>query len=303
MPIDGIFNIIKPGGLTSFKVVRLIRQLSGEKRVGHTGTLDPMATGVLPICLGQGTRIAEFMANDSKEYRADIKLGIATDTYDAMGNITDERDISSVTPVKIKKVLDAFRGDVQQVPPMYSAIKYKGKRLYQLAAAGIEVERKPRNISIFRLDFIGWHPPTLTIEVECSKGTYIRTLAHDIGQTLGCGAHIAALTRLRCGPFHINDGISLFQIENAFRNNCWQKFLYPIDTPLLTWKATIVDEKTRRLLKNGCPLPLEAVTDIHTPDDGEHCRAYSTDGYLIAILRWEAKREHWHPYKVFQRTV
>ena len=293
-------------------MVRLIRQWSGEKKVGHTGTLDPMATGVLPICLGQATRIAQFISEDTKNYYAEIELGVATDTYDATGRITERHDVSSVTLAQIEEALDSLRSSIEQKPPMYSAVKYRGKRLYQLAAAGIEVERHARRIRILHLDLIDWRPPVVTIKVECGKGTYIRTLAHDLGQTIGCGAHITDLIRLRCGPFRIEDGVTIPQIEDAFRHSYWQTFLYPIDTPLLNWKATIVGEETRQLLKNGCPLPFEAAdcTNIApedrggtaTPSDGDRCRAYSVDGHLTAILQWQAERKHWQPYKVFSRV-
>lgn len=313
MSIDGILNLIKPRGGTSFKVAHLVRRWSGGQRVGYIGTLDPMAAGVLPVCLGQGTRVAEFMSDYTKTYRAEIELGAVTDTYDATGRVTERHDISSVTLAQIENALESLRGDIEQKPPMYSAVKYGGRRLYQFAAAGLEIEREARKVRILHLDLIDWHPPTITIEVECSKGTYIRALAYDLGQAIGCGAHLADLIRLRCGPFHIEDGITLPQIEDAFRGDYWQRFLYSTDTILLNWQAAVVGEETRHLIENGRLLTLKDIgstnittkdrqPSVGTPRDSDWCRAYTLDGRLVGLLCWEAEIKRWYPDKVFSRT-
>jgi len=188
--VDGILNINKPRDRTSFSVVAMVRRLSGERRVGHAGTLDPAATGVLPVCLGQGTRVTEYLVDAAKTYRAQIELGVATDTYDASGKITEQGDPSGISREQVESALASFRGTIQQIPPMYSAVKHLGQPLYKLARSGIEVERKSRRAEIYRLEITDWQLPVVTIEVECSKGTYIRSLAYDLGRSLGCGAHL-----------------------------------------------------------------------------------------------------------------
>ena len=299
MSIDGILNILKPPDKTSFQVVSLIRRLSGERRVGHAGTLDPEATGVLVLCLGQGTRIIEFLAEATKTYRAEIELGITTDTYDASGKITRRGDPSFVTEEEVKRVLDSFHGAIEQTPPMYSAAKYKGKRLYQLARAGIEVARKPKRVEFFRLELLEWDLPIITIEVECSAGTYIRSLAQDIGQILGCGAHLRKLVRLKSEPFHIAEAIPLPSIEKAFHQGYWQRFLYSIDEVVLGWRAAILGEESEGIVKKGQSIPLGLDKGSAYPD--ERCRAYSADGRFLAVLRLQKERGLWHPDKLFQK--
>ena len=223
--VDGILNINKPGDITSFGLVAMVKRLSGERRVGHAGTLDPAATGVLPVCLGRGTRVIEFLVDTTKAYRAEIELGVTTDTYDASGRIIQRGDPSGVSREQLQSALASFCGLTRQTPPMFSAVKYQGKPLYQLARAGITVERRSRLVEIHNLELIDWQPPVATIEVVCSKGTYIRSLAYDLGQTLGCGAHLRSLIRLRCGLFNISDAISLSQLEDAFRYGYWQHFV------------------------------------------------------------------------------
>jgi tRNA pseudouridine55 synthase len=215
--LDGILNVDKPAGNTSYSVVARIKRLSGERRVGHAGTLDPDATGILPICLGKATRIVEYLTGTNKTYRACIELGAITDTYDASGKFIHKGDASGIDRSMIESALNQFRGSISQVPPMYSSLKYKGQPLYELARAGINIERKSRKITIYRLEIIDCHPPEVTIEVECSKGTYIRSLAHDLGQALGCGAYLKTLVRTVYGPFEIKSSISLLKLEEASR--------------------------------------------------------------------------------------
>ena len=291
---DGILNVNKPRGKTSFQIVAEIRRLSGERRVGHSGTLDPEATGVLPILLGQGTRIAEFLFEAKKIYRAEIEFGIVTDTYDAGGRIIRRGDTSSLNRERLEAALSSFQGTIEQIPPMYSAVKHNGKPLYRLARAGIEISRKPRKVEIFRLEVLDWQNPLLTIEVECSKGTYIRSLAYDLGQALGCGAYLKDLTRLQSGPFHINQSVSLSQLEEAFQQGYWKNFLYPLDWVLSHLKAVILDEASEKAILNGRPLSLPSKEMIAE----ERCRAYSLNGRLLAILRFEPRAKLWRPEKV-----
>jgi len=308
--MDGILNINKPKGETSFGVVAKVRRLTGERRVGHAGTLDPQATGVLPVCLGQGTRVVEFLVGATKSYRAQIELGVATDTYDASGKITQVGDASEVSRGQLESALNSFCGLIQQIPPMYSAVKYQGKRLYELARVGIEVERKSRPAMIYNLDLIEWQSPIATIEVVCGKGTYIRSLAHDLGQVLGCGANLKSLIRLRYGLFDIEDAVSLPQFEDAFRYGYWQQFVYPIDSVLIDWAAVVVSNNTEQLIRNGCPLALGS--DIGSggndylkphsqvqPSLGSRCRVYTLDGCFLGVLSFNPERGQWQPEKVF----
>ncbi len=296
MSVDGIFNVLKPPGKTSFAVVSLMRRWSGERRVGHAGTLDPEATGVLVVCLGQATRIVEFLARGGKTYLAEIELGVTTDTYDAAGKVVDICDPSAVTEEQVHQVLDSFHGTVEQVPPMHSALHHKGRRLYQLAREGIEVDRKPRKVELSRLDLMAWQPPIITIEVDCSGGTYIRSLAQDIGATLGCGAHLKKLVRLKSEPFHIDDSVPLPVLEEAFRRGGWQSCVHSIDEVLLGWPAAILAHEDEALVKSGSAVTLRFSGDAGPP--GTRCRAYSVDGRFLAILS-KTDEGLWHPEKVF----
>lgn len=296
MSIDGILNINKPTGITSLEVVKIVRRLSGERGVGHAGTLDPGATGVLPVCLGQATRVIPFIVEAHKIYLAEIELGVSTDTYDADGNVTQKVDPSNITREQVEGVLPSFSGSILQKPPMYSAVKHQGKRLYDLARSGIEVEREPRRADVFRLKLMDWRPPHCTIVVECGKGTYIRALAHDLGQSLGCGAHVRELARLRSGIFDIDDSVTIPQLEASFKHNYWQDILYPLDVVLEDWMAVIVSGEKEHAIKNGQQLTLGE------GEDEDYCRAYSIDGRFLAVLHFLPEKNLWQPVKVFARA-
>jgi len=308
--MDGILNVNKPWGKTSFSLVAMVKRLTGERRVGHAGTLDPAATGVLPICLGQGTRVTEFLVDATKTYRAEVGLGVATDTYDASGRIIQRGDPSGISQDHLEVALASFCGWIQQTPPMYSAVKYQGKPLYELARAGITVERRSRLARIYRLQLVGWQPPVATIEVVCGKGTYIRTLAYDLGQALGCGAYLKSLVRLRCGPFDIRDAVSVPELEDAFRCGYWQHFIYPIDSVLLHWAAMVVSDDAGQSISNGRPLVLgngdggegSGCLKQHIPvgsSSENRCRVYALDGRFLGVLRFNSDRGQWQPEKVF----
>ena len=307
--MDGILNINKPPAMTSFAVVAMVKRLSGERRVGHAGTLDPAATGVLPVCLGRGTRVIEFLVDTTKAYRAEIELGVTTDTYDASGRIIQQGDPSGVSREQLQSALASFCGLTRQTPPMFSAVKYQGKPLYQLARAGITVERRSRLVEIHNLELIDWQPPVATIEVVCSKGTYIRSLAYDLGQTLGCGAHLRSLIRLRCGLFNISDAISLPQLEDAFRYGYWQHFVYAIDSVLWQLPAMVVNDDEEQSIRQGRPLvltngegsearsyPEQPIPDGLSPQN--RCRAYTLDGRFLGVLRFNLETRQWQPQKV-----
>ncbi len=308
--MDGILNINKPLGRTSFSIVATVKRLSGERRVGHAGTLDPQATGVLPVCLGQGTRVIEFLMDSTKVYRAEIELGIATDTYDASGKITQQGDPSGISQDRLESALSSFCGLIHQMPPIYSAVKYQGKPLYHWARAGIAVERRSRLAKIHRLELLDWRMPVVTLEVTCGKGTYIRSLAHDLGQVLGCGAHLKSLSRLRCGLFDISDAISVSQLEDAFRYGYWQQYIYPIDCVLSNLTAIVVSDDAGQDIRNGRPLFLKdsdgdrGTSYLKQPipegsSSENHCRAYALDGRFLAVLRFNSEKGQWQPEKVF----
>jgi tRNA pseudouridine55 synthase len=292
--LDGILNINKPQNKTSFSIVAMVKRLSGEQRVGHAGTLDPAATGVLPVCFGRGTRFIEFIVETSKTYSAQIELGVTTDTYDSSGRITERGDPSGINQPQLESALESFRGSIQQTPPMYSAVKYRGQPLYKLARAGIKVERKSRPAKIHRLELISWQPPVVTVEVECSKGTYIRSLAHDLGQSLGCGANLKSLVRTRCGLFDIKNAISISQLEEAFRYGYWQHFVYPVDIMLQHYNAMVVNNATEDIIRKGSPLALEQSGSL----DENHCRAYTLDGRFLGVLHRIPEKGIWQPKKV-----
>lgn len=209
----GIIVIDKPQGLTSFDIVRKVRRLCKTRRVGHAGTLDPLATGVLPVAVGWATRLVEYMMEGEKTYQATLKLGAVTDTQDSEGEILDERDWQHVDRAAVDSAIDDFRGAIKQLPPMFSALKKDGQPLYKLARQGVEVEREPRDVVIHSLTIDAFDPPYITLTARCSKGTYIRTLCHDLGLKLGCGAHMTQLRRLACGQFDVSMAQSLDELQ------------------------------------------------------------------------------------------
>jgi tRNA pseudouridine55 synthase len=295
LSLDGILNLNKPKGKTSFDIVALVRRLSGERRVGHAGTLDPEATGVLPICLGLATRLVEFLADSNKIYHAEIEFGLATDTYDATGKATQKGDSSTLSLEEIEDALASFLGTVSQLPPIFSAVKYQGKPLYRWARAGIDPPRKARRVEFFELRPVNWEPPVLSLVVECGKGAYIRSLAHDLGQKLGCGAHLKSLVRARSGPFHIGDAVSVTGIEQAFVEGYWPQLLHPMDVAVHHLPSVTVDGDDERAIANGRPPAVAPEGRLH----GQRCRAYSHDKRFLALLRYDEQNDRWQPEKVF----
>jgi len=296
--MDGILNINKPAGKTSYDIVALVKKLSGVRRVGHAGTLDPIATGVLPVCLGQGTRVTEFLAEAHKTYQAEIQLGMVTDTYDVTGKVIQKNDPSGVTLAKLESTLTSFIGLIPQTPPLYSALKHKGRPLYQLAQAGITIERKNRPTQIYGIELLDWQAPVLTVKVECGKGTYIRSLAHDLGQALGCGGALKSLVRLNYGPFDVSNAISVPQLEAAFRYGYWKHFIHAADTVLLHWNTMIVDDAAEKKILNGAPITPKSQFSQPVAT-GTRCRAYTLDGCLLAVLHFNPEKGQWQVEKVF----
>jgi tRNA pseudouridine55 synthase len=297
VPLVGVLNVDKPPGLTSHDVVDAIRRMAGQRRVGHAGTLDPMASGVLLICLGQATRIAEYLMASRKRYRATIVLGASTDTYDAEGEITDTGGDTGFSVDEISSALTHFVGRIEQVPPMYSALKRDGQPLYKLARQGKVVEREPRPVEIEQIELLDWTPPSLVVELVCSPGTYIRSLAHDLGQHLGSGAYLAALVRLSSGHFALEGAVSLERLEEAFRHDQEHRYLLPLDEALLDWPAIIVGQNEARQVLHGQSIPADRLA---TGQDGRAmCRAYGPNGDFLAIMDYHAPSGQWRPKKVF----
>jgi tRNA pseudouridine55 synthase len=282
--------------MTSHDVVARIRRLANQKRVGHAGTLDPAASGVLPILLGQATRVAEYLSDSGKAYRAMIRFGVVTDTYDAEGQVVREASVE-LTREDIATALPEFLGELLQRPPIYSALKRGGQRLYALARAGESVTVEPRLVSIFSLEIVDWTPPTLTLDVECGKGTYIRSLAFDLGERLGPGAHLTALVRTRSGPFTLTDSVSIETLAQAFTTGAWPDYCFAPDEALLDWQAAILGEANEARVRYGQTLRISPMIPSSAPlETHQLMRVYSQDGRFLGILRWDA--EGWHPHKV-----
>jgi tRNA pseudouridine55 synthase len=292
MGLHGILVIDKEAGWTSHDVVARVRRITGERKVGHTGTLDPAATGVLPVCLGAATKVIEHLQDAGKTYYAEVVLGIATDTDDQEGAIIGEATVPPLGPEELDRALEAFRGESAQIPPMYAAIKQGGRKLYEIARAGETVERAPRRVRIETLALLGWEPPVARLLIDCSKGTYIRAIARDLGAALGCGAHLGRLARLRTGPFFLDQALTLAELEVEFDQTPWPELALHPDAALLDWPVIVLDEAGTLAWRQGKDLRVGRGTA------GERCRAYSTDGDWLGLGRYDGERAAWRPEKV-----
>ena len=280
MALNGVVVVDKPRDWTSMDVCAKLRGVFHEKRVGHAGTLDPMATGVLPVFVGRATRAVDFVAEGEKEYIATLRLGLVTDTQDTTGTVLEQNPVPADARQKLEAILPRFTGEIEQVPPMYSAIKIRGKKLYELARKGVEVERKPRTVTIHALEVVDGSDSDFTLRVVCSKGTYIRTLCHDIGQALGCGGTMAQLRRTRVGQFALEDAVALEDLTLAENP---AGFLRGVDTCFAQPSVTIQGLALKRALC-GNPFPLDAPAGeykVFDPDgnflllgmsDGKECK-------------------------------
>lgn len=297
----GYLNINKPQNWTSTDVVRKLKGITRAKKIGHGGTLDPIATGVLPICIGSATRFAETVLLGTKSYRVTTTLGSSTDTYDSTGETTAEADWSSVTREQVIEVLDQFRGKFDQIPPMYSALHHEGKRLYELARQGIEVERPPRPVEVMRLELVDCQLPELVMDVECGHGFYARTLAHDIGEVLGVHGHLSDLVRTHAGAFKIEDAITIEQVNDAAESADWLDLVIPIDTTLQHLERITLNGMFVEMVQHGRALSIGDVgiqEDRRKFEPGDKIRAYTGEGELLAILVFEPERFGWRPEKV-----
>lgn len=270
--------IDKPLGWSSHDVVAKVRRIVDERRVGHAGTLDPAATGVLPVAVGLATRTIEYLATADKSYRATIRFGATTDSADAEGEVIATTDASHLTLMTVEPVLEQFRGEISQIPPMHSAIKVNGQRLYNLARKGEKIEVPPRNVTISQLDVVDWSPPDLAIDVTCSKGTYIRSLARDIGEAVETGAHLAALRRTRTGPFTLDDAVSLDDLASRLGAEGWEGIALPPDAVLDDMFRVQLDAGQARDWVQGKVISLASL-----PQGGTMVRTYDDDGRWLGI--------------------
>lgn len=294
----GYLNINKPQGWTSTDVVRKLKGITRSKKIGHGGTLDPLATGVLPICVGYATRFADTVLLGTKSYRITMELGSSTNTYDSTGDKTAEAEWTDVTREQVEESLEQFKGKFDQIPPMFSALHHNGKRLYELARKGIEVVRPARPVETFSLKLIEFNAPEVVIDVECGHGFYARTLAHDIGEALGSHAHLTGLVRTHAGAFRLEDTVTIEQVSAAAESGDWREVAMPIDTTLQHMGQTTLSEAFVEMVKHGRQL---AVGDIGKPGEyksGDRIRAYTPDNELLAILVFEPEKLGWRPEKV-----
>ncbi len=290
MAVSGFLNINKPTGLTSHDVVARARRGLGIKKIGHAGTLDPLADGVLVLCLGSATRLSEYVMQSSKRYRARVRLGVVTDTYDAEGHILREQEAGHITHAEVEQALARFLGDIEQVPPMYSAIKQGGRKLYELARAGEEVERQPRRVTISSLIISAWQPPEVTLDVICSAGTYVRSLAYDLGERLGVGAHLSGLTRTASGGFTLDQAVPLDTLLEEAARDTWLQYVVTPPVALAGWPSVHLDAAALEHIRHGRAVPAAGAA-------AGLAFAYGPDGQLRAVV--EGQGGLWRPHKVF----
>ncbi len=288
--VSGVLVVDKPVGLTSHDVVQIIRRGTGIRRAGHTGTLDPRASGVLVVLIGPAVRLSEFVSASDKRYQATIRLGSSTDTYDADGTFTSSASVENITEEQFEDILQGFVGEIEQVPPPYSAVKVKGKKAYEMARKGEKVELAARKINVYTLDLLEWAPPEAVIDVYCSSGTYVRSLANDLGNELGCGAHLVGLRRTKSGQFSLRDAVSLRRLREAFEEGDWYQYLIPAAEALSDWPLVELDADEVQKVRHGHRVPATEKAD-------GWARGVTVQGDLVALM--EAIEGEWQPRKVF----
>ena len=294
--MDGVIVIRKEKGFTSHDVVAKLRGILHMKKIGHTGTLDPDAEGVLPVALGKATRLVDMITDKEKTYEAVMRLGVVTDTQDMSGTVLSQTTELSVTEEELCTVVSSFVGDYMQVPPMYSALKVNGKKLYELAREGKTVERKPRPVHFYEIEILDISFPLVRFRVTCSKGTYIRTLCHDIGEKLGCGAAMESLLRTKVGRFTLDDAITLAQTEEAVQEGIIESKILGIEEILAEYPRVCCTKEGDRLLANGNPL-VQALVDAQ--EKKGWIRMCSSEGSFSGVYQWDEKRNRYFPVKMF----
>lgn len=292
--IAGALVVDKPPGYTSHQVVEIVRRGTGIRRAGHTGTLDPRASGVLVVLLGPAVRLSEWVASSDKRYLATIRLGEVRDTYDAEGQVLETHEWAHITEEELRRALKQFEGELEQVPPPYSAVRVQGKRAYNLARQGKSVSLKPRKIHVYHLELLEWDPPDLIVDVHCSSGTYVRSLAHDLGKVLGTGAYLLSLRRTQSGRFTLHDAVPLSRLEQAFQEGTWYRYLIPAAEVLPPeWPTVVLDPDQVELVRRGHRMP--------APEEwepGQLVRAVSEQGDLVAVMYYVPEAKALQPKKV-----
>ena len=294
--MNGIINIDKPLGITSMDVVRRIRRATGVKKVGHGGTLDPMASGIIPIGLGNATRILEYILQSNKSYIANIYLGKSTNTFDSEGDIVKTNENTPNNTDSIEKALNAFRGCIMQTPPPYSAIKRNGVRLYELARKGILTDVAPRKVKVHKLKIVDFKPPILELFIRCGKGFYVRALADDLGKSLRCGGYLKHLRRISVGKLDISDSVTLADALTLIANGHATDIIQPMDKCLTDFQRVDLSNNETKMIRNGRKIPYN---ETHVPNGKSLAAAFEPQGGLAAILIFEDSSSEWKPVKVF----
>ncbi len=284
--MDGIINVCKEKGFTSHDVVAIVRKLCGRPKCGHTGTLDPDAEGVLPVCIGKATKISQYIMDGYKRYQALLKLGVTTTTEDASGDVLEEKEVTANLD-DIRSAVNGFIGEYMQTPPMYSAIKVNGRKLYELARKGEEIERKKRKVFIYSIDILEYNfPDECLLDVKCSKGTYIRTLCSDIGNALGCGGHMASLTRTETSGFVLENSIKIDELKRLAEENRISEAVIPMENFFESWKKAYVKPEAEKILVNGGRIYEDFFETEYPLEQGEKLIAYYDDNKLAGIYEY-----------------
>lgn len=295
--ISGVLVIDKPIGMTSHDVVNAVRYGTGIRRAGHTGTLDPRASGVLVILVGPAVRLSEYVSASDKRYQAIIRMGASTDTYDADGRFTRQTESPfNITEKQFEETLKQFVGEIVQTPPPYSAVKVRGRRAHEMARRGEEVELTPRKINVYHLEVLEWAPPEVVVDVHCSSGTYVRSLANDMGNALGCGGYLVGLRRTKSGRFSLRDATPLRKLQEAFRAGNWYQYLIPAAEALGDWPAIELDPDMAANVIHGHRIP---ANPADKPGINNLVRGVSMAGELVALMELDPSTSEWQPKKVF----
>lgn len=297
--IHGIINVYKEKGFTSHDVVAKLRKIAGQKKIGHTGTLDPEAEGVLPVCFGKATKLCGLLTEEDKTYETVLLLGRTTDTQDAAGRVLSQKSADFLTEEEVTHAVLSFAGEYWQIPPMYSALKVNGKRLYELARKGQEVERKARRVSLYDVRVLHMSLPRVRMSVTCSRGTYIRTLCHDVGESLGCGGCMEELVRTRAGRFSIESAHRLEEIERFFAEEKAEELVMPVDALFCEAPKVRVKEEWEMQARNGNALPENAVDVPKSFPDDARVRLYDGAERFIALYRWREGAQEYSLEKMF----
>lgn len=295
---NGIINVYKEAGFTSHDVVAKLRGILGQKKIGHTGTLDPDAVGVLPVCLGKATKLCDLITDKSKEYQCVMELGVTTDTEDRSGKVLSQCEVH-VSEEQLADAIRSFEGTYQQIPPMYSALKVNGKKLYELAREGKEIQRKAREVFIYSIQTVSVDVPLVTMNIHCSKGTYIRSLCRDIGAMLGCGACMQSLVRTRVSQFAIEDAVSLQQIENLRDKKQLNQIIYSVPSMFPDYTTITVQQQYDVLVHNGNPFQQKMIVEAVPVRDEELVLVYDSDGMFIGIYCYREHQKQFQPVKLF----